>query len=147
MAEAGKGSGALINLAFMGMGKFGRAFYQQYGDEALPAIAEVMGQVGVDWGKINQKMLPVKSMKPISEQFVAMGATVVELSDDTLHFRISHCPFGLEGTSRKLCESMMTIDEKRLTTFMGQEVGVKVIKSLAAGDAECDIVFVSKNQG
>jgi len=146
MEEAAQRFVPMLKLFGGGMGALSKAFYKKYGKEALPTIAGVMSQAGVEWGKVMQQTLPAKSMKAVSEQanmlgsMMGLGTQTVELSDDKWHFKMSKCPFGLEGTSKELCEAAMTMDEKRLSTFLGEAVEVKVLKSVAAGDKECEVI-------
>lgn len=150
MEEAAKGFGPMMKLMFMGMGALGKAFYKRYGKEALPIIIEVMNQGGVEYGKLMQQMAPARSMKAAGESFkmmasmMGMGTEIMELSDDTFHFKVSQCPLGIEGTSKGLCEAMMTSDKKMFSTFLGKEVNMKIPKSVAAGDKECEVIYSIK---
>ena len=150
MEEAAKGFGPMMKLMFMGMGALGKAFYKRYGEEALPTIIEVMNQGGVEQGKLMQQMAPARSMKAAGESFkmmdslFEMGTEIVELSDDTLHFKVSHCPLGIEGTSKELCEALMTTDKKMMSTLLGKEVEMKILKSVAVGDKQCEAIYSVK---
>jgi predicted hydrocarbon binding protein len=53
---------------------------------------------------------------------------------------MSKCPFGLEGTSKELCEAMMNLDKNMMSTFLGKQGEVKVLKTVAAGDKICEII-------
>ena len=150
MEDAAKGLIAMTNLLCKGQGALCKAFYQKYGREALPIINGVMSQGGVEWGKIMQRTIPFKSMQAIAEQSKAMdammglGMEMVNVSDNMLHFKISKCPFGLEGASRELCEAAMAMDEKRFGVFFGQGIDMKILKTVAAGDRQCELVFAKK---
>ncbi len=150
MEQAAKASGAMMKLLFMGMGALGKAFYQKYGKEALPIITEVASQGGVEWGKAMREMAPAKGMKDVGENFKMMGSMmglnsdVIELSDKVFHFKISPCPLGIEGTSKELCEAMMTTDHKMISTILGKEVDMKIPKSVAVGDKECEVIYSIK---
>jgi predicted hydrocarbon binding protein len=150
MEEAAKGFGPMMKLMMMGMGAFGKAFYKRYGKEALPIITEVANRGGVEYGKLMQQMTPAKGMKAAGESFkmmdsmMGMEMEIVELSDNVFHFKVSQCPLGIEGTSKELCEAMMTNDKKMLSTFLGQEVEMKIVKSVAAGDKECEVIYSKK---
>jgi hypothetical protein len=97
-----------------------------------------------------QKMMPVKTMKTVGESLKMMGSAmgmdteIMELSDNVIHFKVRQCPLGIEGTSKGLCEAMMTSDRKMIGTFLGQEVDMKIPKSVAAGDKECEVIFSIK---
>jgi predicted hydrocarbon binding protein len=146
MDEMAKNIGPMMQIMMTGFGALSKSFYQKYGKEALPIVAGVMSQGGMEWGKLMQKMTPVKGMKAYGESFKAMssmmgmGAEVVELSDNKLHFKMSKCPFGLEGTSKELCEAMMNLDKNMMSTFLGKQGEVKVLKTVAAGDKICEII-------
>jgi predicted hydrocarbon binding protein len=151
MEEAAKFAPIIMQLAMRGSGAFAKAFYQRYGKEALPIISGIMSQGGVEWGKMAQQMVPAKGMKAYGESLkmissiMGMGVEIVELSDDKIHFKGSKCPLGIEGTSRELCEAMMGLDKSWMSAFLGQEVQIKVLKSVAAGDKICEVIE-SKSQ-
>ena len=66
---------------------------------------------------------------------------ITELSDDVMRLKSSPCPFGLEGTSRELCEAIdKRMWEVVVSTLAGQEADVNVLKSVAAGDEHCEVV-------
>jgi len=150
MEQAAKGFAPMMRQMFMGMGTLSKAFYKKYGKEALPIITEVASQGGVGYGKIMQQMTPARGMKAIGESLKMMGSMmgmdmeIVELSDNVIHFKTPRCLLGIEGTSKELCEAMMNSDKKMVGTFLGQEVDMKILKSVAAGDKECEVIFSKK---
>lgn len=147
MEEAAQGFGPMMKHMFEGMGALSRAFYEKYGNEALPIITEVAAEGGVQQAEIMQKMTPVKGLKDIGEMLKLMGATmgmeveIIELSDDTLHFKGTECLLGIDGTGKGLCEAMMSSDKNMMSTLLGREVDMKILKSVAAGDKECEVIF------
>jgi Ran GTPase-activating protein (RanGAP) involved in mRNA processing and transport len=150
MEQAAKGFGPMIRQMFAEMGALSKAFYQKYGKEALPIIAKVSSQGGVEYGKMMQQMTPARGMKAVGESLKMMGSMmgmdmqIVELSDNAIHFKTPKCMLGLEGTSKELCEAMMKSDKNMIGTFLGQEVDMKILKSVAAGDKECEVIFSKK---
>jgi predicted hydrocarbon binding protein len=150
MEQAAQGFGPMMKHMFAALGALSRAFYEKCGDEALPIITEGARKSGVGQAEIMRKMMPVRSMKDIGEMLKMMGAMmememeIVELSDDTLHFKGPKCMLGIEGTSKGLCEAMMNSDKSMMSTLLGREVEMKVLKSVAAGDKECEVIFSSK---
>lgn len=150
MEQQAQAMAHMMKMMMMGLGGFGKAFYQKYGDEALPIITEIMSRGGEEWGKVMQQMMPVKNMQAIGESLKMMGPMldlnmeIVELSDDKLHFKMPRCPFGIEGTSRKLCEAMMNIDNKMVSTVLGKEADTKILKTVAGGDKECEVIHSVK---
>lgn len=131
-------------------GALGKAFYDKYGKEALPLIAEVMGRGGVDSAHVMLKMMPIKGMKDAGQLFVKVGAPmdtgmeIIELTDDTFHFKLSRCLFCLDGAGQELCEAMMASDARMMSTVLGQELKMDIVKSVAAGDGMCEVIFSKK---
>jgi predicted hydrocarbon binding protein len=129
------------------LGALGKAFYDRYGKEALPIIVEVMSQSGVKSAEVMRKTMPVKGMRDAGQLFIKMGASIetgmeiLELSDDTFHFKLSRCLFCLEGTGKELCKAMMASDAEMLNTLLRQELKMKIVKSVAAGDEICEVIF------
>ena len=147
----GKMSRPMMEHTFGMIGDLCRAFYEKNGKEALPIIAEVASKSGARRAEIMQKMMPVKDMKDVGELFKMMGMMmdigieIVELSDDAIHIKVPKCTLGIEGTSRELCEAiMMALDTKMVSTLLRQEVETKILKSVAAGDKECEVIFSKK---
>jgi len=150
MEDALKAFGPIMKHLYATQGTLSKAFYERYGKEALPIIAEVMSQSGVASAEIVRKMMPVKGMKDVGELFKMMGSVmelemeVIEVSDEAIHTRESACPLGLEGTSKELCEAMLPQDAKSVATLLGREVETKLLKSVAAGDEKCEVIFSIK---
>jgi predicted hydrocarbon binding protein len=144
MEETAKLAPIMWKVSWMGMGELCKAFYKKYGEEALPIITEVMGQAGGELSKSLQQMMPGKSIKAIGEMYKKMGVEVLTLSDETLHFKMRQCPMGIEGTSKELCEAMMNWDKGMMSSFLGQEAEVKVVKTVAAGDKMCEVIESKK---
>ena len=141
---------SMIKVVLTAMSNSNKAFYRKYGKEALPVIAGVMDQTGADWGKIMQQMSADRTMQSVAQLWLAsgaamgMGTEIVKVSDHSMHYQQSHCALGLEGTSRELCEAMMNIDRRRVSTFLGQEIDMNILKTRAAGDDKCEVVFSAK---
>jgi predicted hydrocarbon binding protein len=127
-----------------------KAFYKKNGKEALPTIVEVASKSGAERAEIMRKMIPVRNMKDLGELFKMMdltmdiGIEVLESSDKTFRFKLPKCVYGIEGTTRELCEAMMTTDKKMLSTLLGYEVETKILQTVAAGDKTCEVIFSKK---
>jgi hypothetical protein len=140
----------MMEIMFTMVGDLCRAFYEKNGKEAIPIITQIARKSSVAQAEIMQKMIPVKDMKGVAELYKMMDSMMdmgmkVELSDGTLHIRIPKCWGNIEGTSRELCEAMMASDMGMVSTLLGKEVETKILKSLAAGDKECDVIFSTKS--
>ena len=150
MKAAAKGFRPTMKNAYLTQGDLYKAFYKKNGKEALPIITEIASKGGVERAKIIQKMMTIKDVKGIGEVFeimdttMEMGLQVIELSDDRIHFKMPGCVLGLEGTSQELCEATMNAEKNMISTLLGQEIETKVVKSVAAGDRECEVILSIK---
>ena len=150
MEEAAKSFGPMMKLTYNMIGDLSSAFYKKYGKDALPTIAAVSAKYGADSAGIVSKMMPVKDMGGIAEMFKMMTAMLgeeaetIESSNDVLHFKMSQCPMGIQGTSQELCDALMNSDKKMVSTLLGQEFDIKVPKSVAAGDKYCEVIYSKK---
>jgi len=137
---------------FRTMGSLSRAFYEKYGFEALPIISRVMGEAGVEGAKMARSRLKGEGMRAVGELFKMyemfdLPVEIMELTDDLIHFRHAPpCPFGLEGSSKELCEAVEAREEKMISTILGEEVDVKVIKCVAAGDEYCEVLCAKRQR-
>jgi predicted hydrocarbon binding protein len=133
-------------------GELCKAFYNKFGKESIPIITEISGKSGVSQAELTQQMMPVKDMKDLGELYKMMdsmmdiGMEIVEVTDDKIHFKVPRCVVGIEGTSRELCEAMMTSDAKMASTLLGQEMEAEILKSIAVGDNECEVVIFKKEK-
>ncbi len=150
MEEESQRSARMTKLMLMELGALSKAFYERFGKEALPIITEVVYRSSVESGKIIQEMMPFEGMKDVAE-FYKMMATrgmtleVIEVSDDAIRLRIPPgCPLGIKGTSKELCEAMMTCDKAIIGTVLGKEVEMNILKSQAAGDEICELIYSIK---
>jgi predicted hydrocarbon binding protein len=140
----------MMKLMYNMVGDLGSAFYKKYGKDALPTIAAVSAKYGAPYAKIVQKMMPVRNMKDIAQLYTMMFGMIeekmeiVKVSDDMLHFKVSTCPMCIQGTSQELCEAMMNTDKKMVSTLLGQQINIKIPKSVAAGDKYCEVIFSKK---
>jgi len=139
-----------MKLMYNMIGDLSSAFYKKYGKDALPTIASVSAKYGAPNAKLVQKMMPIKNMKDIAEMYKMMFGMIGEkfeilkVSDDTLHFKVSTCPLCIQGTSKELCEAVMTTDKEMVGTLLNQPININVMKSIAAGDKNCEVIFSKK---
>ena len=122
-----------------------KAFYEKFGKEALPLIAEVCKKQGHALGlKIKQKVTDNRLStvaNAFSKSYNPDDINVVEISDIKFQIQGTKCPFGLENTSRELCEAVMEIDAEYFRTAVSMDLKLKVIKTVAAGDKYCDTIY------
>jgi hypothetical protein len=137
------------SLLFMMTGKMGKALYAKGGKSSLPEITAIAGESGAEMAAITRKMMPVGSFKDIDDMYKVMdlilglGIETVEVSDGKYQCNISRCPYGLDGTSRELCEALMELDKKMVSDLLGKPVAMQIPQSLAAGDKKCRVIFTT----
>ena len=135
---------------FRTIGALCRAFYEKYGDEALPVISKVTGEAGVEGAKMAQSKLKGKGMRAVAELFKMyemfdLPIEIIDLTDDMIHFKhTTPCPFGLEGTAKELCKAVESRGEKMVSTLLGEEVEAKVLKCVAGGDEYCEVIYTKR---
>jgi hypothetical protein len=109
-----------------------------------------MSRGGAEAGKIMGQNLPAKNMNAIANNFRMMGGLiggtmeVVESSDDSFHLKMTRCPLGLEGAGKELCEVLMSSDVSMMSSALGKQVDMNIVKSVAVGDKACEITFSTK---
>jgi predicted hydrocarbon binding protein len=147
ITTVGKMSRPMMLNTYVTIGDLNKSFYKKNGKEALPIISEIAGRSGVEDAKNVKKMMKVKDMKDIAELFkmtssmMGTGMEVIGSSDDKFHFKMPKCTYCLEGTSRELCEAMKNGEKMTISTLLGQEVKLDIVKTVAAGDKNCEVIF------
>ena len=138
---------------FQTMGALCKAFYEEYGDDALPIIAEVMGEAGLEGARMAEERLKGEGMMAVAELFKIyemfdMPIEVIKLTEEQMHYRHPPpCPFGLEGTSKELCKAVETRGDKMVSAILGEDIEVEVVKCVAAGDEYCEVIYRRKGVG
>jgi hypothetical protein len=122
-----------------------KAVYERFGKEALPIIQDICARQGSSLGvKIKGKLLDNKLSTvaiAFTKSFDPDLVKVISVSDKRFHIQGTKCPFGLENTSRELCEAVMSIDHEYFRTAVSERIRLEIIKTLAAGDAYCDTIY------
>ena len=70
---------------------------------------------------------------------------MIAIADDIFQIQGTKCPFGLENTSRELCEAVMEIDHEYFHTAVSDKIKLNIIKTVAEGDSCCDTVYELKS--
>jgi predicted hydrocarbon binding protein len=125
-----------------------KAIYKEFGKAVLPIIKEICRKQGKSLGlkikkKISNRKLPTVA-KAFSKSFDPNFTKVISISDNKFQIHGTKCPFGLENTSRELCEAVMTIDHEYFREAVSDKIKLKIIKTVAAGDPYCDTVYEIK---
>ena len=143
-----KPMGPLPKNAMEAQGLLIKAFHEQCGDSALPVINDILGRQGHALGLRAGKKLPDNRLSTVAEAFVKNFdpsiVHVVSISDEKFQIQGSKCPFGLENTSRALCEAVMAIDREYFLAATDGKAIMEILQTRAAGDPICDTVCTLK---
>ena len=127
-----------------------KAFHEKCGDDSLPVIDDILGRQGRALGLKARSKLPDGCLSRVAAAFAKNfdpeTINVVSISDDRFHIQGTICPFGLENTSRKLCEAVMAIDREYFLAATGGKTSLEIIQTRAAGDPICDTVYIVADQ-
>jgi len=125
-----------------------KAVYKKFGVEVLPIIKDVCRIQGKSLGLKLKKKIPNNKLstvaKAFSKSFEQNFVKVISISDEKFQIHGTKCPFGLENTSRELCEAVMVIDYEYFRTAVSDKIKLKILKTVAAGDPYCDTVYELK---
>jgi hypothetical protein len=125
-----------------------KAFHEKYGDEILPMIERIMGLQGRALGLKAKSKLPDNRLSTVGSAFMKNFAPesiqVPVVTDGRFHMIGSQCPFGLDNTSRKLCEAVMAIDRAYFVAATDGKANMDILKTRAEGEDVCDIVYTVK---
>ncbi|MDQ5986050.1 MAG: hypothetical protein CSYNP_01768 [Syntrophus sp. SKADARSKE-3] len=140
--------GPLPKNAMEAQGLLIKAFHEHCGDSALPAIKDILGRQGCALGLRAGKKLPDNRLSTVAEAFFKNFdpsiVHVVSISDEKFHIQGSKCPFGLENTSRILCEAVMAIDREYFLAATDGKASMEILQTRAAGDQVCEMVCTIK---
>ncbi len=127
-----------------------KAVYAKFGKEALPLIKDICGRQGKALGLKVRKKLPNTKLstvaKAFSDSYDPNEVDVVELTDETFRIQGTNCPFGLENTSRELCEAVMEIDHEYFRTAVSDTITLNIHSTCAVGDPRCDTTYKLKKK-
>ena len=121
-------------------------FYERFGEKAKEIISRICYQRGVALGKRflrkEDKSFDnaIKAFVAVSEKTKTPGK-LISLERDKAVIHGSGCPLGLKERGRSVCELMMTLDQGIIEEASGRKIKFKINKTLAAGDAFCEVIF------
>ncbi len=145
---SGKTNDPLPKNATEAQGLLIKAFYEKCGDEILHSIDNILGRQGRALGLKVKSKLPDCHLSTIAAAFTKnfdpTTINVVSISDEKFHLQGTTCPFGLENTSRQLCEAVMAIDREYFLAATDGKTTLEIIKTRAAGDPICDTLYTAK---
>ena len=145
---SGKTTDPLPKNATEAQGLLIKAFHEKCGDEILPAIENILGRQGRALGlKIRGKLSDCHLSTvaaAFTKNFDPTTINVVSISNERFHIQGTTCPFGLENTSRQLCEAVMAMDREYFFAATDGTTTLDIIKTRAAGDPICDTLYTTK---
>lgn len=125
-----------------------KAFYKKFGKEALPIIKEILTLQGRALGLRIKKKLADNRLSTVanafSKSFDPAFVQIISISDEKFHIQGTKCPFGLENTSRELCEAVMAIDSEYFLTATDGKTRLEILRTVAEGDSLCDTRYSIK---
>jgi len=140
-----------VNTARDALALLSRMVYTKYGEEVLPLIGEVCRKLGKTIGNQMRKDLSSFDLKSVGNAFLE-GArrrkspvTLLELTEKRIRIKGEQCGLGLAGAGRPICEAMMNMDIGIFEEATGEEIVLSILKTVAAGDGYCDVMFTLKN--
>jgi len=143
-----KNNEALPKNATEAQGLLIKAFHEKCGDAVLPVIDNILGRQGRALGLKVKSKLPDCNLSTVAAAFAKnfdpSTIKIVSISDEKFHIQGSTCPFGLENTSRQLCEAVMAIDREYFSAATDGRTTLAILKTRAAGDSICDTVYTTK---
>jgi hypothetical protein len=127
-----------------------KTFYEKYGDDILPIVDDILGLQGCSLGLRVKKKLSNNNLstvaKAFTENFDQNSVDIVALSDEKFHLHGKKCPFGIENTSRKLCEAVMAIDREYFFAATDGKTKLTILQTRAEGDPICDTVYTKAGE-
>ncbi|MFX1329908.1 MAG: L-2-amino-thiazoline-4-carboxylic acid hydrolase [Promethearchaeota archaeon] len=125
-----------------------KAVYEKFGGKILPIIKDVCRKQGKSLGQKIKKTIPNNKLstvaKAFSKSFDQKFVKIISISDEKFQIQGTKCPFGLENTSRELCEAVMVIDHEYFREAVNNKIKLKIHKTIAAGDPYCDTIYELK---
>ncbi len=125
-----------------------KAVYKKFGVEVLPIIKDVCRKQGKSLGLKVKKKIPNINLttvaKAFSKSFDQNFVKIISISDEKFQIHGTKCPFGLENTSRELCEAVMAIDHEYFREAVSDKIELNIFKTVAVGDPYCDTVYELK---
>lgn len=138
----------VVPFLFDSIGSIVKAVDKKFGAEGRDTLRQVKTQKGYEMGKQMKPMCPGEDFKSVGTFFVGIVKVFgveneLEVKEDGVVVKVQKCPYGLEGTSRELCEALMAFDMKFIET-LGPNVAMEIVKTVAVGDPRCELSIKPK---
>jgi len=140
--------GLVTSALFGNIGSIAKAVDKKFGAAGRDVLRQVMSEKGVELGAMMKPMSPGEDFKSVGtffSQAIRMFGVEndAEVKENEVVVKTSKCPYGLEGTSRELCEAMMAFDLNAVKT-VGPGVTLKIVRTVAAGEPLCELSIAPK---
>jgi len=122
-------------------------FLEQFEEKAEEIISLICHQRGLALGKMLAVNQENKSFENAIKAFVAASersnapAKLISLDKNRAALQGTVCPLGLKGRGRKICKTMMPMDQGILEEASGKKIKFMINKTVAAGDEYCEVTF------
>jgi len=122
-------------------------FFEQFGEKAEKIISRICHQRGLALGKMLVAKQQNKSFENSIKAFVEASekgsapAKLISLEKNRAVLQCKVCPLGLKGRGRKICETMMPMDQGILEEASGRKIKFTMNNTVAAGDDYCEVTF------
>ena len=118
-----------------------KATHQRNPEQGLETIRNVSSEFGNMFGGVLKKRNPSAPLKTLVE---AQDDTCRKIGwkvtlkggDDEIEVTAETCPFGLENTSKELCDAVMDFDRNMWQT-LDPKLSLYIDKTVAIGDPRC----------
>lgn len=139
--------GLVTSALFGNIGSIAKAVDKKFGAEGRDVLRQVMAEKGAALGDMLKPMSPGEDFKSVGTFFAQALKTFgvenqAQLSEEEVTVT-NQCPYGIEGTSRELCEAMMAFD-KTAVNVISPDVTLEIVKTMAAGDPHCQLSIKAK---
>jgi predicted hydrocarbon binding protein len=140
--------GLVVPGLWENIGRIAKAVDKKFGAEGRDLLRQVMGERGSEAGEMMKPLSPGEDFKSVGTFFAQVAKmsgveNEVEVKANEVVVKVPKCPYGLEGTNRKLCEAMMAFDIRAVETI-GPKVTMEIVKTIAVGDPQCELSIKPK---
>jgi len=136
-----------VNTARDALALLSQKMFEKFGKEALADIEDTWFKLGLAVGQKMKKKLPDTRLTTAASAFIEGGRKcgtnidILRLDDNGFCITGDHCGVGLRGKGRELCWACMAVDRGIFEAISGSKVKMKINKTLAANNENCEILF------